>query len=326
MPIQIAQTDSDFSSLRHFRQQVYPLLGPRKDVLFELMDAVIQTPHARSFAELSLAPACTRQWPSIYHAALELEAGERTAFLDRACDGDEELRREVESLLAAHDEDGSFLEAPALEVAAGLITESRHPTMSGRRFGHYEILSRLGAGGMGEVYLAKDAQLGRKVALKLLPARFTNDPERVGRFERVARAASALNHPNIITIHEIGEADRTHYIATEYVDGVTLRQRMAGGRIELEDAMEIAIQVARALAEAHAAGIVHRDIKLENVMLRRDGLVKVLDFGLAKLTEERQEDKGTRGQGDKETREQRENSLLPLSPCLPLSLPGTVLG
>ncbi|HEX5734917.1 MAG TPA: protein kinase [Blastocatellia bacterium] len=151
---------------------------------------------------------------------------------------------------------------------------------------HYRILSSLGAGGMGEVYLAEDTRLGRKVALKLLPASFVKNADRLRRFEQEARAASALNHPNIITIHDIGKSDSTHFIATEYIEGETLRQRLAARpRLQLLEILDIGIQVAGALAAAHAAGIVHRDIKPENVMLRPDGYVKVLDFGIAKLTD-----------------------------------------
>ena len=151
---------------------------------------------------------------------------------------------------------------------------------------HYRVLSSLGAGGMGEVYLAEDTRLGRKVALKLLPASFVKNADRLRRFEQEARAASALNHPNIITIHDIGQSDSTHFIATEYIEGETLRARLgAGPRLQLLEILDIGIQVAGALAAAHQAGIVHRDIKPENVMLRPDGYVKVLDFGIAKLTD-----------------------------------------
>jgi serine/threonine-protein kinase len=152
---------------------------------------------------------------------------------------------------------------------------------------HYRILSLLGAGGMGEVYLAHDTKLDRRVALKILPEEFAQDAERMRRFVQEAKSASALNHPNIITIYEIGDTDGTHFIATEFIDGQTLRQRMMPARMELTAALDITLQVATALSAAHEAGIIHRDIKPENVMLRRDGIVKVLDFGLAKLTERR---------------------------------------
>src|SRR5712691_9750250 len=154
----------------------------------------------------------------------------------------------------------------------------------GTRLGRYEIRSQIGAGGMGEVYLALDTRLDRKVALKILPAEVAAHPDRMRRFVQEAKAASGLNHPNIITIYEIDETESGHFIATEFIEGETLRER---GRqpLRLSESLDIATQIASALAAAHAAGIVHRDIKPENVMLRRDGIVKVLDFGLAKLSE-----------------------------------------
>lgn len=227
----------------------------------------------------------------LYHAALEREPSGRAVFLDEACAGDDELRREVASLLAYDGQPASFIEAPVLEVAARELAdeslfaaENHQPANAPSQIGAYQILSLLGRGGMGEVWLAHDPRLSRKVAVKLLPAEFTQDAERVRRFEQEARAASALNHPNIITIHETGEIEGLHYLVTEFIDGETLRQRMARLPMELNEALDTAVQVAGALAEAHAAGIMHRDIKPENIMLRRDGLVKVLDFGLAKLT------------------------------------------
>src|SRR5437773_2253832 len=156
----------------------------------------------------------------------------------------------------------------------------------GTLLGRYEIRSLLGIGGMGEVYLAHDTSLRRQVAIKLLPAEFTDNKARLSRFEREAYAASSLNHPNILTIHEIGEQDGHHFIATEYVDGESLRQHMSRASLELRGVLEVAQQVASALAAAHQAGIIHRDIKPENIMVRKDGFVKVLDFGLAKLTDE----------------------------------------
>src|SRR5438270_12418473 len=151
---------------------------------------------------------------------------------------------------------------------------------------HYRILSKLGAGGMGEVYLAQDTKLDRKVALKILPAEVAAHPDRMRRFVQEAKAASALNHPNIITIHEIDETDSGHFIATEFIDGETLRERLRNAPMKLGEVLDVAAQIASALSAAHAAGIVHRDIKPENVMLRRDGFVKVLDFGLAKLMDQ----------------------------------------
>jgi serine/threonine protein kinase/Tfp pilus assembly protein PilF len=195
--------------------------------------------------------------------------------------------------------------------------------VAGTRFDRYEIISPLGAGGMGEVYLARDMRLERKVALKLLLDERTKDDQRLLRFEQEARAASALNHPNIITIYEISDYGSTHFIATEFIEGLTLRKILTEGKMPLIAALDVAIQVASALSAAHEAGIVHRDIKPENVMLRRDGIVKVLDFGLAKLTEEGQGDKETRRQGDGETL----NSPFPPSSFSPLQTdPGTVMG
>jgi serine/threonine protein kinase len=165
------------------------------------------------------------------------------------------------------------------------MLESDHELKAGQTTGHYEILSTLGKGGMGEVYLAHDTKLGRKVALKVLPGAFTQDPERLRRFEQEARATSALNHPNILTIFEIGEADGRHYIATEFIEGETVGQRIAVGPVKLGEALNIAEQITSALSAAHGAGIVHRDIKAENIMIRHDGIVKVLDFGLAKLAQ-----------------------------------------
>jgi serine/threonine protein kinase/tetratricopeptide (TPR) repeat protein len=157
--------------------------------------------------------------------------------------------------------------------------------MDTSKVSHYKIIEKLGAGGMGEVYLAEDTKLGRKVALKILSDEFTTNRDRLSRFEQEASAASALNHPNILTIHEVGFDDGHHFIATEFIDGTTLRRRISSGPIELKEMLDISLQVASALEEAHAAGIVHRDIKPDNVMIRRNGYVKVLDFGLAKLTD-----------------------------------------
>jgi serine/threonine-protein kinase len=227
-----------------------------------------------------------QQVDQLFHSALEREAGERAAFLAQACTGDEALRREVESLVESHEQPDSFIESPAADLAAELLAGTGEVLAAGEAVGPYKIVSLLGEGGMGEVYLAQDERLGRQVALKLLPAQFTLDADRVRRFEQEARAASALNHPNIVTIHEIGNSNSQHFITTEFIDGETLRQHLARKQLNLEEVLDIATQIASALAAAHAAGIVHRDIKPENVMLRRDGIVKVLDFGLAKLASE----------------------------------------
>src|SRR5262245_58856412 len=227
------------------------------------------------------------QIKEIYDRALYLSRDEREVFLAEACAADDDLRREIETLLAAHEDAGTFLQSPAIEVAAREIVAdevtSPAPQLIGRELANYKIISLFGRGGMGEVYLAEDKRLHRKVALKLLPAQFTNDAERVRRFEREAAAASATNHPNILTIYEIGQAEGLRFIATEFIDGATLRQSLQSGRMSIATSLSVAIQVAGALSAAHEAGIIHRDIKPENVMVRRDGIVKVLDFGLAKL-------------------------------------------
>ncbi len=223
--------------------------------------------------------------------ALAFPPEARAGFLAQASGGDEELRREVAALLAAHERAaGAFLQAPAPEVSAGQMAGGSTASLIGREVGPYQILALLGVGGMGEVYLAQDGRLKRRLALKLLPRQFVADAARVERFAREARAVSALNHPNIVTVYDIGEAATefggTHYIAMEYVEGQTLREQCQAGLLNAKDAVEIVIQIAAALSAAHEAGIVHRDIKPENVMLRHDGYVKVLDFGLAKLTEQ----------------------------------------
>jgi eukaryotic-like serine/threonine-protein kinase len=236
-----------------------------------------------------MTPELHRRIGELYHGALELAPEARPDFLFRACAGDDELRREVESLLRANEESDNFISAEIAGVAAEMAEQQQNPSLApeliGQSISNYQVLSLLGKGGMSEVYLAEDIRLGRKVALKLLPSAFTHDQERLRRFEREARLVSALNHPNILTIYEIGVTSGAHFIATEFVDGQTLRERLRSGRLELDESLEIAIQITTALAAAHEAGIIHRDIKPENVMLRHDGAVKVLDFGLAKLTE-----------------------------------------
>src|SRR6266511_2700312 len=231
-----------------------------------------------------MTPERWLQVKEIFHSALQHEPAQPSVFLSNACCGDELLRQEVESLISSHDKDGSFIDIPAYEVAAELIVDGGK-LKAGQTLGSYEVLSFVSRGGMGEVYLAQDKRLGRKVALKLLASQFTKDSDRLHRFEQEARAASALNHPNIITIYEIREANSTLMIATEFVEGETLRQRLGGGEIDLDEALHVAIQIADALAAAHQAGIFHRDIKPEDIMIRPDGYVKVLDFGLAKLVE-----------------------------------------
>jgi serine/threonine-protein kinase len=230
------------------------------------------------------------QIEELCQAVLDRTEEQRASFLDSRCAGDEALRREVESLLRYQEPAHNFIEAPALEVAARVVAADQARPLISDRMSHYRVLSLLGAGGMGKVYLAEDINLNRRVALKLLPLEFTRNAGRVRRFNQEARALSTLNHPNIVTIYEIGEVEDTHYIATEFIDGQTLRQQMNNETISLRDAIEVAAQVASALAAAHDYGVVHRDIKPENIMVRKDGLVKVLDFGLAKLPEAEADD------------------------------------
>ena len=223
----------------------------------------------------------------LYHAALECKPDERSEFLHEKCGDDEALRREVESLLAYQQESEDFIESPALDVAAKMMARNQSASVvSGQMIRHYRVVSSIGAGGMGEVYLAEDTRLKRKVALKFLPTHFTQDKRYLQRFEQEARAVAALSHPNVCMIHEVVETeDGRTCIVMEYVDGVTLRERIFERPMNIAEAVEIAKQIASALSAAHAARIIHRDIKLEKIMLRRDGYVKVLDFGLAKLTD-----------------------------------------
>src|SRR5438132_4776762 len=233
-----------------------------------------------------MTPARLQTIEEIYRAALDQEPDQISAFLDTACGGDEPLRRKVEALLASRQRAASFIETSAVGLATRIIENGQADLLVGQTIGHYKISERIGTGGMGDVYLATDMTAGRKAALKLLPMRFTGDAERLKRFQQEAHAVVGLNHPNILTVYEIGEDHSIHYIASELIEGETLRERLMHGRMQLSEAVDVAIQVASALAAAHHAGIVHRDIKPENIMLRPDGYVKVLDFGIAKLAEQ----------------------------------------
>jgi eukaryotic-like serine/threonine-protein kinase len=232
------------------------------------------------------------QWQKIhelFEAALERPAEDRAAFLDRACAGAEETRRRVEAMLEADAQNDLLVDRPAYR-AADIIAQSNSgaddsQSYSGETIGVYRLIKELGRGGMGTVYLAYDTRLGRQAALKLLPPHLVNNPERVRRFQREARTVSALNHPNIITIYDFGQEGGRHYIVSEFVEGRTLRNLVGSLDVSLNQILDLAVQVASALEAAHAAGIVHRDIKPENIMLRPDGYAKVLDFGLAKLTD-----------------------------------------
>ena len=221
---------------------------------------------------------------SLYQAVVDLPNEERDAFLTDSCGHDIGLRNDLESLLHYDSPDPVFLDSPPASLAAEIFSnDETDPLLAIGQIGRYKLERLLGEGGMGKVYLAEDMRLHRRVAIKVLPNRFVADADRVRRFEREAQAASALNHPNILTVHEFAEDDGLYYIASEFVDGRTLRQRLAGdGPLPIDVTIDIAIQIASALTAAHEAGITHRDIKPENVMIRPDGYVKVLDFGLAK--------------------------------------------
>ncbi|HEY4272672.1 MAG TPA: protein kinase [Candidatus Udaeobacter sp.] len=232
-----------------------------------------------------MTPARFQTIEEIFLGALDQEPDQISAFLDTACEGDAVLRREVEALLTSDQRAGPFIERSTVGLATKIIENRQARSLVGQSIGHYKISESIGRGGMGEVYLATDVTAGRKAALKLLPTRFTGDAERLKRFQQEAHAVVGLNHPNILTIYEIGEDHSIHYIASELIEGETLRERLTRGRMEVREAVEIAIQVTSALAVAHDAGIVHRDIKPENIMLRPDGYAKVLDFGIAKLAE-----------------------------------------
>jgi serine/threonine-protein kinase len=227
-------------------------------------------------------PDAWKRIKAILEGALARPAAERQEYLATTCGAEASLRSEIEGLLAAHERAGGFLETPAVRL---LEPRGEHGDLAGRAVGQYRIVSRLGAGGMGEVYLAHDEKLDRQVALKLLSRELAADKARLRRFHQEARAVSSLNHPHILIIHDFGKLDGRPFMVTEFIEGETLRQRLLDRPLPLAAAIDIALQVASALGAAHARGIVHRDIKPENLMVRPDGYVKVLDFGLAKLAE-----------------------------------------
>lgn len=223
-----------------------------------------------------MTPERWQQIRDVLGQALSLAPEQRPAFLNRACASDSDLRKEVETLLASSDDVRStFLESPPPRIALS----------AGTRLGEYEIKSMLGAGGMGEVYRARDARLGRDVAIKVLPALFSADSERLRRFEQEARAAAALNHPNILAVFQMGTFEGSPYLVSELLEGETLREVLKRGRLTVRKAIDYGVQIARGLAAAHEKGIVHRDLKPENLFVTKDGRVKILDFGLAKLAQ-----------------------------------------
>jgi eukaryotic-like serine/threonine-protein kinase len=233
-----------------------------------------------------MKPERWQQIEGLYQAAMEHDATERENFLDAACSGDEELRREVESLLVANEQvkkSEGFLKKPALQVAAQEIAEDQVQSLVGRKFGRYQILSLLGVGGMGEVYLARDTRLDRNVAVKILPEHLATDPEALRRFEREAKAVAALSHPNILSIFDFGVEDGVSFAVMELLEGETLRERLRRSSLSWREAVKVGALVADGLAAAHAKGIIHRDLKPENIFLTSDGGVKILDFGIARV-------------------------------------------
>lgn len=228
-----------------------------------------------------------RRIESVFHAVADLPADGREGILVQLCDGDAELEAEVRSLLEADTERDIFLDRSHESIVRDSLGKDSGNTVAhlepGSVIGQYVIRSLVGEGGMGRVFLARDRRLERDVAIKFLTGELSDDDKRRERFFREAKSASALNHPNILTVHEIGDHGDSHFIVTEYVRGETLKSKLISGRMEPDEAIAVALQIASALAAAHAAGIVHRDIKPDNVMIRGDGIVKVLDFGIAKL-------------------------------------------
>jgi serine/threonine protein kinase len=224
------------------------------------------------------------QIEGILQATLDQPAHLRSEFLHEACGGDEALRKEVASFLDSHEDSDGFLETPAITVAARALAAEK-TSFIGSMIGPYRIVKAIGAGGMGEVFLAQDTRLHRQIAVKILPAEFAADPARVQRFEQEARAAGALNHPNVLVVHDTGVHNGVPYIASEFLQGETLRDRISRGQLPLAKALDFALQIARALAAAHENGIVHRDLKPENIFVTTEGRIKILDFGIAKLIE-----------------------------------------
>lgn len=273
-----------------------------------------------------MTPERYQQIGRIYQTALGLESGERSAFLLGACGKDEALRQTVEQLLAAdaQAEAQDFIAAPVREIAAEMLAQN-HPA-AGQQISHYQILSLLGAGGMGEVWLARDTKLERQVAIKMLPASFASDPDRLRRFEIEAKATGALNHPNILTIHDTGTHQGMPYIVTERLEGTDLRTLLNEGPLPLRQALDYARQIAQGLAAAYEKGITHRDLKPANLFVTTEGRVKILDFGLAKLTSMRNADFGMRNEEAETSAQPGSNNPQSPIPNPQLTMPGVVMG
>src|SRR6266571_8279127 len=252
----------------------------------------------------------SRQVEQLYHAARERDPAQRAVFLDQACAGDQALRHEVDSLLAEDASVESFLETPALDFVPTISGEDAGQSLIGRRLGSYQCVSLLAKGGMGEVYRARDTQLQRDVALKLLPKIFASDPGRLARFQREAQVLAALNHPSIAQIYGLEGTGTSRCIVMELVDGDTLEERLQRGAIPIKEALAIAQQMTEALEAAHEKEIVHRDLKPANVKVTPEGRVKVLDFGLAKVVEA----------------DLRAGDVSEVSTMIGVTAPGTILG
>ena len=234
-----------------------------------------------------MKPERWQQIDQLLEAALEKESNQRAAFLDQACAGDQALRQEVETLLAAHDQVEGFIEGPALQVAAKGIAEDQGQSLAGQSIGSYKIISLLGVGGMGEVYRAMDTKLEREVAIKVLPTEFSQDRQRLARFEREAKLLASLNHPNIAVLYGQEEVEEKRFLVLELVEGETLAERLAKGPLTVEEALEVCRQIAEGVEAAHEKGVIHRDLKPANVKITPEGRVKILDFGLAKALEDK---------------------------------------
>ena len=230
-----------------------------------------------------MTPERWQQIQNLFDRVRNVQSNERAAFLQQACTGDEELRREVEWMLTHQNVAEHFMRTPALDVAAISLAADAGTSLVGSALGPYQDLELIGAGGMGEVYSARDIRLDRRVAIKRLHGAFVNDRERIARLEREAKLLAALNHPNIAAIYELDECDGLQYLVMELVPGLTLAERLSAGPMKCEEALRIGVQIAEALEAAHEKAIIHRDLKPANIKITAEGNVKVLDFGLAKV-------------------------------------------